>query len=441
MRIQLIAPARVEPLGVQGRASIAPPLSLGILAGLSPAGSEITITDENVSPIDWQKPTDLVAISCTTPTALRAYEIADRFRERGVKVVLGGLHPSALPAEAGQHADAVVVGEAEGQWPRLLADLENGRLRPVYRRDDYPDLADVPLPRRDLFPAGAYVFPDTIYTTRGCPYGCSFCSVTTFFGGTYRSRPVEEVTAEIDAMGRPRIVFFLDDNVAANPGRAKRLFRALAPYKMRWFGQADINVARDEELLALAAASGCVLLLIGIESLSPTNLRTYGKRANKAEEYEAALARIHAHGIAVFGAFLLGLDDDTEDVFETTVRFARRTRLEAAQFNIPAPYPGTPLHAALEREGRILTRNWAEYSSDRVVFEPVGMSARRLQEGHDWIWREFYSMGSVWERIGLAHRDALLMWALNLNFQRGHLARYLLRPLASLAGHVYQRTN
>ncbi|MCL4465909.1 MAG: B12-binding domain-containing radical SAM protein [Chloroflexi bacterium] len=436
MRVELIAPSRDEPVGIGGKSSLAPPLALAILAALTPPQVEVSLTDENVDPIDWAGHPDLVGVTCTTLTATRAYAIADRFRAAGIRVVLGGLHPSALPQEALAHADAVVVGEAETLWAQLLADAGADGLRPVYQAPEYPALAGLPFPRRDLFRRGKYLLPDTLFTTRGCPYGCSFCSVTTFFGGTYRSRPVEEVLAELGEMGSPRLLAFLDDNVAANPGRAKRLFRALAGRRLTWFGQADLNIARDEELLATAAASGCTGLLIGIESISQANLAAVGKRTNVAERYEAAIARIQAHGIAVHGAFLVGLDEDSEDAFAETLRFARRVRLESAQFNIPTPYPGTRLYAELEREGRIFDRDWSHYGSDRVVYTPRRLSVKRLQEGHDWLWREFYSLPCTWQRIGWSHPNWLLMWLINLNF-RGSAG--LLGPLSRLYDHLANR--
>lgn len=431
MKVQLVAPFREEMLVSPSIASLAPPTGLAVLAGLTPPEVEVSIVDENLAPVDLNRPSDLVGITTTTQTAPRAYWLADAFRSRGVKVVLGGMHTSVLPEEAGQHADAVVMGEAEEIWPQLLSDLQAGRLRPIYRGQGYPRLAGLPLPRRDLFQRESYVFPDTIYTTRGCPFGCTFCSVTSFFGGTYRSRPVEEVVKEVDGLGGRRLVFFLDDNIAAHTGRAKQLFRALIPYRLAWIGQASMTIARDEELLSLAAASGCLSLFLGIESLSPMNLSAVSKRHNAVEEYEAAIRRIHAHGIAVFGAFIFGLDHDTEDVFELAVRFAQRTRLEGAQFNVLTPYPGTPLMADLEREGRVLTRDWSQYRSDRVVFAPRLMSAQQLQEGHNWAWREFYSLGSIWERVGLSHPRRCLMWALNLNFHDGLLSKVLVDSLVT----------
>ncbi len=438
MRVHLIAPSREENPGTHSRTSIAPPLNLAVLASISPPEVEISLTDENVEPIDCGQAADLVGITATTQTATRAYQVADAFRARGVKVALGGLHPSTLPEEAVQHADAVVVGEAEGVWPHLLSDLRDGRLQRIYRGNGRPQLAGLPIPRRDLFHRKRYLLSDSLYTSRGCPFGCAFCSVTSFFGGTYRWRPVDEVLREISELdGRP-LIFFVDDNIAGHKEYARELFLALAARKVGWIGQASTTIARDQGLLALAAASGCRGLFLGIESLSPASLGSVGKRQNVVEEYEEAIRRIHAHNIAIVGSFIFGLDDDTEDVFDLTVRFAQRTRLEAAEFNILMPYPGTPLMARLEREGRILTRDWSQYREDRAVFAPRLMSVRRLEEGRAWAWREFYSLGSIWKRVGLSAPMGLMVWTMNLEHRSDPLSRAVFDRLASWASPFFQ---
>ena len=437
MRVHLINPSTEGTRRSQFKAYLAPPLALAVLAGITPPEVEVSITDEYLDPVDLEQPADLVGISATTQTAARAYQLADAFRARGVRVVLGGMHPSALQEEAAQHADAVVVGEGETVWTRLLSDLEAGHLQPVYRGNGRPSLAGLPHPRRDLFRRKRYLLPNSIYTTRGCPFDCSFCSVTSFFGGTYRCRPVDEVLREIDELENRRLLFFVDDNIVGHKEHARRLFLALAPYRLAWIGQASITVARDEGLLALLAASGCKGLFLGIESLSPDSLNWVGKQQNRVEEFEEAIRRIHAHGIGIIGSFIFGLDHDTEDVFELTVRFAQRTRLEAAQFNILTPYPGTPLAASLEREGRILTKDWSRYSEGRVLFTPRLMSVRTLQEGHDWAWREFYGLGSIWRRVGFSRPADLVAWALNLYYRDDPLSGALFGRLASWAERLF----
>ena len=415
MKLELIVPATQENIGKRKKAPC-PPLGLVMVAALTPPEVEVSLTDENVTAIDFQKETDLVGITALTVTAPRAYEIADNFRARGVKVILGGAHPSALPEEASQHADAVVIGEAEGIWPNLIEDFKANKLQRVYRQRERPSLVNLPIPRRDLFAKGAYYVTNTISTTRGCPYSCSFCSVTLFFGHTYRCRPVEEVLKEIETLNQRKLIGFVDDNIVGNPKFAKELFRALLPYKIKWVSQASVMVARDDELLKLAAASGCMSLLIGFETLSPANLAAVGKRVNVVDEYENVIKKIHSHGIAIHGFFILGLDEDDEDVFKRTVRFAQKMRLESAQFAWPVPYPGTALYESLDKTGRIVTKDWSQYESN-VVFEPKLMSREMLQQRRDWVWREFYSLHSIWRRVRVVRRNLVPLWALNLYYR------------------------
>ncbi len=415
MKLELIVPATQENL-LNRKKAPGPHLGLAMVAALTPLEVEVSLTDENVAVIDFQKEIDLVGITALTITAKRAYEIADTFRAKGVKVILGGSHPSALPKEASQHADAVVIGEAEGIWANVIEDFKANKLQRIYSQREQPSLLNLPIPRRDLFANGAYFFRNTISTTRGCPYACSFCSVTSFFGHTYRCRPVEEILKEIETMNYKKLICFVDDNIAGKPKFAKELFRALVSYKLKWIAQASVTIARDDELLKLAAASGCMILLIGFETLSQDNLAAMGKRVNVVDEYEMVIRKIHSHGIAIHGFFILGLDEDDEYVFERTVRFAQKMQLESAQFAWPVPYPGTALYKSLDKAGRIITKSWSQYESI-VVFEPKLMSREILQKGRDWVWREFYSLPSIWKRLGITHRHSVPLWMLNLYYR------------------------
>ncbi len=415
VKLELIVPATQENLRKRKKA-ICPPLGLAMVAALTPPEVEVSLTDENVTVIDFQKATDLVGITALTITAQRAYEIADIFRARGVKVILGGSHPSALPEEASQHADAVVIGEAEGIWSNVIEDFKASKLQRVYSQRERPSLINLPIPRRDLFAKGAYYFRNTISTTRGCPYACSFCSVTSFFGHTYRCRPVEEILKEIETLNHRKLIGFVDDNIFGNSKFVKEFFGALVPYKIRWVAQAPVTVARDDELLKLAATSGCMALFIGFETLSPANLAAVGKRVNVVDEYETVIRKVHSHGIAIHGFFILGLDEDDEGIFERTLHFAQKMRLESAQFAWPVPYPGTALCETLDKAGRIVTKDWAQYGST-PVFEPKLMSRETLQKRRDWVWREFYSLPSIWRRVGLARRNLVALWAVNLYYR------------------------
>jgi radical SAM superfamily enzyme YgiQ (UPF0313 family) len=415
VKLELIAPATQENIQRRKKGLI-PPLGLAMIAALTPKEIEVSLTDENVTDIDFKKQIDLVGITVLTVTAPRAYEIADTFRARGIKVILGGAHPSALPEEAGQHADAVVIGEAEGIWPNLVNDFKANNLQRVYRQHKRPSLVNLPTPRRELFAKGAYYLTNTISTTRGCPYSCSFCSVTSFFGHTYRCRPVEDVLKEIETLNRKEFFVFVDDNIVGNPKHAEEFFRALIPYRIKWVSQASVTVARNDELLKLAAASGCVDLFIGFETLSPANLATIGKKVNIIDEYETAIKKIHSHGIAIHGFFIVGLDEDDEEVFEHTLHFAQKMCLESAQFAWPIPYPGTDFYESLDKTGRIITRDWSRYETN-VVFEPKLMSREMLQQRRYWVWRKFYSLPSIWRRVGIARRNLKELWTVNLYYR------------------------
>ena len=395
-------------------------MSLPVLASLTPPGVEIRLIDENIEPVDFAEPADLVAISCMTASAPRGYEIADRFRDRNVPVVMGGMHPSALPEEAGEHADAVVVGEAENQWPQVFADFAAGRPQPLYRSDTRPDLRNLPIPRRDLLHTDRYLTVNLVQTARGCPYACTFCSVSPTFGRVYRFRPVPEVIEEVKSLSG-RWMAFQDDNIVANPSRARELFEALVPLQVSWVGQGDLTMAKDPELLTLMARSGCTGMFVGLESLSPDSLAAANKRPNLNVDFEEAINTIHRHGIDVVGSFVFGLDPDGTDVFRRTVEFAQRVKLVAAQFAVLTPFPGTPLYDQLVREDRITNPDWSVYTMGHVVYQPRNMTAAELEEGRLAAYRDFYSRWSILKRmfVGRGRKSKwLIRLAVNLSYRR-----------------------
>jgi len=421
MRLLLIAPSWTEPgLNPHQGFSFFPPLNLGILAAITPPDWEVRLIDENFAPVDYDYPADLVGISFMTGLAPRAYAMADRFRSRGRSVVLGGIHASAVPEEAKRHADAVVVGEAENLWPLLVADFAAGRLQPIYRAAERPNLEHWTRPRRSIFPPKGYFTRATTQTTRGCPFRCNFCSVTQFFGHTYRFRPVADVVSEVEEMASP-VVFFVDDNIVGNPRRAKDLFRALIPLRVRWMSQGSLTMAEDDELLTLAAKSGCIGLFVGFESLNPAAIAAMGKPINVVSRYETAIKRLHGHGIAIEGAFIFGLDEDDDSVFERTVSFAQRVHLEAVQFSVLTPFPGTPLYREMEAAGRIIERDWAKYDGQEVVFRPKQMSPDKLKDGLQAAWRQVYSYPSILGRLGVWRRDLAFLWGLNIALRKAVL--------------------
>ena len=402
---------------------LAPPMCLPVLASLTPPGVKIHLVDENVETVNLAEPADLVAISCMTASAPRGYEIADHFRARGVPVVMGGMHPSALPQEAAEHADAVVIGEAENQWPRVFADFAAGRPQQLYRTEKRPQLKDLPLPRRDLLCTHRYLTVNLVQTARGCPHACDFCSVSPIFGRRYRFRPIPEVIEEIRSLGS-RWVGFPDDNIVASPTRARELFEALLPLDLRWVGQGDLSMARDQELLKLMARSGCLAMFIGLESLSQDSLAAVNKRPNLGLDYERAVAAIHRQGIDIIGSFVFGLDADQPGVFRQTVAFAERVKLGVAQFPVLTPFPGTPVYDELNQEGRITSFDWSLYTMGNVVYQPRNMTAAELLEGHRYAYRRFYSLPSIARRT-LVRRAGRSKWLLrtSVNLSYRHRLR------------------
>jgi radical SAM superfamily enzyme YgiQ (UPF0313 family) len=366
------------------------------VAAAMPPNVQTRIIDEDVEPIDFDADADLIGISFMTFNAPRAYQIADRFRAQGKPVIFGGFHPTFLPDEAKEHADAVCIGEAEPNVPAMIADFTAGRLQPFY--DLGPaDLKGLRIPDRSLIRKSAYITPYAIQATRGCRYRCKFCSVAAFHRYRYRTRPIDEVLAELRVLGRN--VLFIDDNLVADRDYAKALFAKMVPLRKCWAGQGSIDMAADEELLRLARASGCRGMFVGLESVSQENLRQSNKYFCRARDYVRAIARFHAAGIGIYAGIVLGMDHDTPAAFPATLDFLDEARIDAVQVTVLTPFPGTPLFDELDRQGRIFDKDWSKYDFNHVVFEPQNMSPQTLQAGHDWVCRKFYSLGPTLQRL------------------------------------------
>jgi radical SAM superfamily enzyme YgiQ (UPF0313 family) len=402
LKIRLIDPAYEHPYISHSQKVIKniwfARLTLTTLAALTPPDIDVKITDENVEPIDFEEEVDLVGVTGMLMHAPRAYQIAQRFRQRGIPVVMGGPHASSLPLEAKEHVDAVVIGEAENVWKGLIEDFKKGCMKPFYKAEAFCSMEGLPFPRLDLLRKDAYMTINCVQTTRGCPHQCDFCHVTHFFGKTYRCRPVDEVIEEVERLKGDFLVF-IDDNIAGNRRYAKELFTRLKPLKKKWASQASMTLTRDPELLKLAAESGCVTLFIGVESLSPENLKDVNKTFNHVYQFEEAMKAVHDHDIMVVAGLIFGLDHDDEGVFEKTLRFCERNRIELPSFFLLTPLPGTPLFQRMESEDRLLHRDWAQYNGATVVFKPRLMTEETLQRGFNWACKEAYSWGSIFKRV------------------------------------------
>ncbi len=360
------------------------PLSLGILAGLTPPGVDCRLLDDRVDEIDYDEPTDLVAINIETFTARRAYEISTEYRARGVKVAMGGMHATLIPDEVAEHADSVITGDAEAVWPKVVADAHAGRLQPRY-----VGIPGIPqpgvMPRRDLYKGKKYLPVSLMQFGRGCRFTCEFCAVTKYFDHCHYYRPVAEVVAEIEALPRKEI-FFVDDNFVANPEAVKELLRALIPLKVRWVSQSSLDHTRDPEMLRLFAESGCLGNVIGFESLNADNLRQMRKSANLAafDGYAESVAALRAHHLQTWAAFALGYDHDTVESILETCEWGIANHFTFAAFNVLMPYPGTPFYDRLKEEGRLLYdgRWWLhpDYRFNHAAFKPARMTADQLTE-------------------------------------------------------------
>jgi radical SAM superfamily enzyme YgiQ (UPF0313 family) len=403
-----------------------PGLGLLKVAALTPPGWEVRIVDEKVETLDLNQAADFVGITAMTTTVQRGYEIADHFRRRGLRVIMGGMHVSQLPDEALAHCDSVLVGEAEGLWPRALADFDRQALQPIYRHaDGLPSLANLPVPDWNLYQDKRYLPVHFVETTRGCPIGCDFCAVTNAFGGQYRNRPQADVLAELRGL-RPfaglltlkNCVFFVDDNLISNRAYARALLPRLAELKLRWFAQASVNLARDDEILRLCQRSGCTGVFLGFESLSSETLAAVGKRVNRPQDYLEVVRKIHDHGIGIDGSFVFGFDTDDDGVFDRTLEFAVAAKLEVAYFSILTPYPGTRLHQRLTDEGRILTRDWSLYDANHVVYRPKPFTPDHLLENYFRVFRDFYSCSSVLRRLWGAPSQKNFFYPMNFGFRQ-----------------------
>jgi radical SAM superfamily enzyme YgiQ (UPF0313 family) len=371
-------------------------LSSLYVAASVPSPFETVIVDEEVAPVDFDCDADLVGISFMSFNALRAYEIADAFRKKGKTVIVGGYHPTLVPEEAGLHADAVCLGEAEANIPQMIQDFLSGSLKKYYS-GFLPDLRGMPVPDRRLIRQQCYAPVDTVQATRGCPNKCSFCSIASFFSNGFRARPVDEVVDEIAPL-RKRILF-MDDNIAADREYAKNLFARMIPLGKRWFSQSCVGIAYDDELLRLAVQSGCRGLFIGLESLSDESLRDWRKHQNKARDYEWAIQRLHAAGISVCPGIVFGHNSDTPEIFPKTLDFLLRSNVQVLQATILTPFPGTPLYREMSNQGKITDHDWSHYDFSHVVFQPRGMSAEELLQGHNWVLRNFYGRSAIARRV------------------------------------------
>ncbi len=400
MKIMLVSPRMsLRPMDSDYKRRMSPSLALLTLAALTPKEHRVAIEDENVRPLRVPERVDLAGITVNVDTSARAYAIAAQFRARGVPVILGGIHASAVPEEALRHADAVCVGEAEEVWASVLEDAQHGALKPVYRSERPIDPASIPPLRWEMLDASKYLCTNLVCASRGCPFACEFCYNTCAYARHLcQARPVENVIDEILRL-RSNHFMFVDDNLIGDLPWARKLVAALAPLGLTWHAAVSANIGSHPDLLDAMRDAGCRSLFIGFESINPESLRDAHKRQNTVSGYDALMAAIHERGIMVNASLVFGFDHDGPDVFPRTLEWLVRNKVETMTAHILTPYPGTRLYDRLKKEGRILDSDATHYNTAHVVFQPKGMSPEELVQGYTGLYRDFYSFANIARRL------------------------------------------
>ncbi len=378
---------------------------------------EVVLTDENIETVDFDLKSDLVGISAMTSYVNRGYEIADAYRARGIPVVMGGVHPSFMPKEALQHCDAVVIGEVELVIGKLLDDLKRGEMRGIYKSDTLHPMVGLNMPRYDLLKKHRYVNKTFVQTSRGCHQGCTFCAEPLMNGLRFRYRPVDEVIREMENCGA-RTISINDADFFGTPERPKEVMRALKGRGIKWQAGVTSKLAQDDEMLELAAESGCTLLSIGFESISRDTLKSVHKHVNRPEQFAVLVEKVHSYGIMVFGLFMFGFDGDTTDVFDDTVNFNIQAGYDACAYSTLTPYPGTLTWYEMKKENRIFSFDWTMYDQGQVVYRPAQMSTRELSMGKRRAYARFYTASSMAKRFPNDFGRNLAQWGIYNLFMR-----------------------
>ena len=398
MKVKFILPALEEAKSPYWRPlkySLFPPLGLATLASFCGESDEVRIVDEHVEELDLEDKPDLVVIQSYITNAYRAYAIADNYRARGIKVVLGGLHATSMPAEVRKHADIVLYGLGEKNFPEFLADFRKKQALAVYEQGDV-SLDELPLPRRDLFKSERYLVPNSMVFSRGCPHKCSFCYVSSFYreGKSYYTYKIDRILKEIDSMPGKHL-YFLDDNIFADKKLAREIFRQMRGMNKVFQGAVTVGAVLADDTIELAYEAGFRSAFIGFESINAGSLLAVNKWSNLGQNYNEAIKKLDQLGIMINGSFIFGLDEDTLDVFERTTEWAINRGITTATNHILTPYPGTALFAKMEHEKRILTKNWSLYDTRHLVFKHPVISQKQMEEGYKRAYDTFYKWGNI----------------------------------------------
>lgn len=419
MWIKLISPQMSHrPMDSALKTHMAPPLALLVLGALTPKRHRVTVEDENVECVPLGDMPDLVGITVKVDTAYRANEISNHYRRRGIPVVFGGIHPTVCPELNLEHADAVVIGEAESIWADVLRDVENRSLKRLYHGNRPGDLAQSPVPQWELIAGKNYLYTNTLCVGRGCSWRCDFCynSAPNLVPG-YRAKPLENIVAEIESLGT-RHVMFIDDNFIGNPTKAHQLLKRIAPLGLTWHTAVSVDIGHHDDIIDMMAKTGCKSLFIGFETINGANLTTCGKKQNCVHDYRSTITKIHSRGMMVNASLVFGFDGDGPGVFKETMDWLADNKVETMTAHILTPYPGTRFYDRLREERRIIDADLRHYNTSQVVFRPSGMTPDQLREGYLWMYREFYSWKRIWQRLPAAKSQWAAYLAFNLLYRK-----------------------
>jgi len=406
MRVLLVAPTALDSSGkpIKQRRIHLPGLTFSMLAAVTPPDVDLHLCAETTTDIPFDEPWDLVGLTGMGSGLYRAWQIADEFRCRGRKVVIGGIAASLAPPELSlAHADSLVIGEAEHTWPEVLRDARQRSLKPLYRMLAPPDVAKLPVPRYELIAGRKFGRWSPVQATRGCPFTCNFCSVTAFFHQGYRKRPVGDVIRDIRAAKKARkshYFAFIDDNIGVDWEYCRELWTALIPEKIIWMSQCSLHIADRPDMLELARRSGCRMLSFGFETVNAANLESIDKTWNPAERYPAAIRTIREYGIDISSEMMIGLDEDDESAFDATHDFVMDNRISIPRVHILTPIPGTPMYDKMRAEGRIIDHDFVRYTGGQIVFRPKRMEAEVLQSKFWKLYERLFSWKAIFRRVG-----------------------------------------
>jgi radical SAM superfamily enzyme YgiQ (UPF0313 family) len=399
MKIRLIAPKMsLRPMDSEFKRLMTPSISLLVLAALTPEEHQIEIQDENLAPITFDASPDLVGITSNVDMSQRGFDIARKYRELHIPVIMGGIFPSSCPEQVLNHADSVCIGEAENVWQSILDDVQHGILKKVYQWKGSPDLSRVPRPKWEAIDCRKYLYTNIITTSRSCPHGCEFCyNSCEYTIKCYRRRPIPNVLAEIEKLETNQVMF-VDDNFIGDTDWAIAFLAAIKPKKLTWHAAVSVDIGRKLELLDLMTDSGCKSLYIGFESINASSISSVNKKQNAVDHYEKTITAIHDRAMMINASMVFGFDHDNPAVFDTTLHWLVSNHIETMTAHILTPYPETKLYKRLEKEGRIIDRNYEHYNTAHVVFQPKLMTPEELYQGYLEMYTGFYSLNNIWNR-------------------------------------------